>query len=398
MKFSRLWPSVPWVFEDSTSPLSAFLPHLNSRLIPTHGSGDRHAFTNVEDRAVLSLYGIASGRGHFQPHDHAVRQLQKAWPGIFKWMVHLFNKWLGFSVSETPRVVGDMSANIVSATLRAFSEVPSLNQLVTTTPGCIELATQIFIKTPSNGSFFSVSMAGLMGLLSKTTLSPRTFFERMISVDGCNASTITDLVMSRIHIATLRDDLNDSNLVDLLDILNCLSSIPLISLALLERKAVSEVSLVAYRLSCLVGSGHGVEYVHPTLLCLSYLAENLESGDGVTSICQSIKHGLLAAWAVCSGAFNDKPLPGNIRGGPIIKIVSDIIPRYLTYRSVIEQTLEFFQKWNFRVKGGRLQIPWDRFVELFKERHTLMLGIPLIKSGCSNPVCVFPPLVIRHVF
>lgn len=396
LDFMPLWSSVPWIFEDSLSPLSAFLPHLDTRLIRGGGSRDRQAFTDAEHRAVLSLAGISYGRGHLQSHDHIVRQLQKAWPGIFKWMVHLFSKWLGVAVSEIPWPGGMTADAVVSGTLRAFSEVLSLNQLLTSTPGCIELATQIFINTPSNGSLFSVSMTGFKGLLSKTTLSSQTFFQRMISVDGCNTSTITNLVMSRIHIATQEDGLNDRHqVVALLNMLHDLSSIPAMSAAFLEANAVSQVTLVAYSLSCLVQ--HDRNYVRPTLLCLSYLAKNLESGDGVTPIRQSIKHGLLAAWAICSD-YLDGPLPDNVRGGSIVKIINDIIPRYLTYRSIIQQTYNFFEKCPVHMEEGYLKAPWDRFMELFEERYTLMLQVPLRKIGCDNAVCVFLYLVIQQVF
>jgi hypothetical protein len=391
-----LWFLVPGILEAQKSPLSAFLPHLRAGLIPKGRPREGQITTGTDfEIRFISLMGISYCRRELQDNEHLVGQLRTAWPGIFQWMVYL-SACLPLESNQLP--FHRTMADTISAVFYAYSDIRPLNQLVVSTPGSVELATRIWIDTPFDGDFSTIipyyrSMAGFMGLLSAGDL-PRTFAQRIVGIKGYNASMIAEMVMTRISLAAGQDKVDDRYLTPLVNMLHHCSSMPTISEALLNHKSVATITKVARRLSHLSlskDSDHAQSLVIPGFVCLAYLADNLEGGDGITPICQSIENGLLSTWNICSNHLH-LPLPEHVKATSIIKIISDIIPRYLTYRSTIEAADKFLREQyipSASLQNSPMKGPWERFMQLFVIQKAWMLQSPLVKKGCSNTVCLY---------
>lgn len=358
---------------------------------------NEHNYDDRHDKATTSLLWLSTQTIEFI--GGVARTLEAAWPSIFRWMVYLYDTNFQSSLTNFSDEHIQFCISIsISGALDALSKQPYLSHLVASTPGSIELVTRLWFDTAfdkfnialGTHSFYG-TMAGLGGLLDAGQLWPHALSKRVLNTPGSSASGVAEVLLSRISNIALLDEIDRHYLTVLLNSLCQFSLIPSIAAAFLEAKSMSTITTLTCGLSW--NSFMDPDLAHPALLCLNYISKNLETGDGVTPLCQSIKAGLLTALCMSSSEL-DKPLPDNVDPQAITNIISNIIPRYLTYRTIIQTIDDVIRESRppipqFRISDSSLKASWQQFLELFMERRLMMAHASLVKTGCDNAVSGF---------
>lgn len=324
----------------------------------------------------------------------------KEWPNIFKWS-ELF-----FATRVRPSNVHPQSRrlalDVITATWYALCRDEEVRAIMAPTPGCIEMATSMWLLEDGVGVPSSIAVptasAAFERLLRKTD---KSLLNRVVRDQG--AKKISDTAIARYKDKISKPKMTPPRGAVFSDVLNQLSRSPehVLRHNLLVRGVVQwEVKgalAACQQLERFRDPGH----IDTAVASLGYLGNCLESSDGFTWVTQAIRAGLLNAFVECSpyldmvGDPDDRDL--------IVLVIRDILPRYLVYRSVLQAVDKALAVVDVPAKRQKvLNSPvakvWESFFNLAKERTKVCVYATAAKDYgkvCDNLKVSSVPIYIH---
>ncbi len=134
------------------------------------------------------------------------------------------------------------------------------------------------------------------------------------------------------------------------------------------------VSGALVKLSVLVNTSRDPGFLDPMVSAFGYLRNCLESTDGFTWINQAIGAGFLQAFCDCSTRFAELEAEDYRM---LEQLISEVLPPYLVYRSVIEAANSALAKiergvQKQRVESSKAKVHWRKFAQLAHERMMIV--------------------------
>ncbi|RDB20860.1 hypothetical protein Hypma_011970 [Hypsizygus marmoreus] len=390
--FACSWFYIPDIF--SMSPLDAFTPHF---MVPP--TSDDELLMNV----AHALVGLTYAKDFLGTHEELVKPLADAWPGLFKWLVFLHDLILATSppskVLYGDELFRSMILTSVCGPMYCFCHHTRLSELVLSTPGSVELAARLWLHDefdPPRPSVTSQHVGGtaVLATFFEISRSPRALVQRIVKMKDFDRVKLATLALHRASSAATvwyNEEGGGNVVTNLLETINHLTSVPELLHTFLNAHSVLIITLtLRYLCNRQLESGDE-ELGHPTLLCLGYIAKHLDSGNGIAPVCEAVKSGLLWAFGECSQYF-DQPMPSGVSAPQILKIVTQILPRYLTSRLVVQTVDDSMKEMPIspKILDTTLKEAWNRFLELLSERKDLMEKSQLHGVGCANDLCTMP--------
>ncbi|KAI0319607.1 hypothetical protein OF83DRAFT_1054763 [Amylostereum chailletii] len=310
-----------------------FCSHLDASKTPDPrlSAAPHSPATIATDRAFSSLLGIGNfGSVLSMRGRQLLAPIEKAWPGIFRWMV-FFD-----TLHRNPRLASkeqrENSQEIIAYALYTITIDDRIQAMVTATPGLVPLATKFWLdenmQRESTMLPVPVGSAALHHVLF--TANDDTLNEVVRSAGG-KYGTVAQLGIARLKHELKRPIPRGPHVHAYTDVLVTFTrgqDHPL-RRAILKAGGMVVVTQALLKLSTQPLDKDVFEGV---ISCFGFISNLIEAGEGTTYVRQAIQNGLLEAFVNISPSFN---LLDPEAHGFTLKLVSNVIPRYLVYRSII---------------------------------------------------------------
>lgn len=323
--------------------LDVFLQHLDEAKAPMTPSLQ---MTPAIDRALMALTGILKSSSYFEQYKEVLTpKLLKAWPGVFKWSVFFAATR---DLPAAPPKLRRSSSDLISGTWFSFVRADRVKIRMAETAGSIEIITKLWLEEDSHIMPPSVidipsASAVLDSLLRnedyEENKGSREKPDRFLKAAGGSAKNVARLMMSRMKtvMSGPRQQAHENRTAIYLDLIGHMSMLrthPLrhafLSAGIIE--TCVKAALAATKQLNGAGSPDGGDLFGPLVASLGYLVNCIESTDGFSWIIQAVKAGLLIAFADASPHFDSID---EEEQGWLLKIITDLLPRYTVYRSVV---------------------------------------------------------------
>lgn len=322
--------------------LDVFIQHLNGEKAPTVPSTQ---LTPDINRALMSLTGILQSTPNIQQNESQLTsKLLKAWPGIFKWSVFFAaTRDLPNATPQSRRT----SSDLISGSWFALTRSTPVKVQMVGTIGSIEIMTKLWFEEDAPGQPPSMidipSSSAVLDQLLRNDLKSEDPYDdkprRFLNAAGGNAKNVAKLMMTRMKkvMTGPRTSAHENRITIYLDLIGHMSmtkSSPLrhafLSLDIIP--TCTKVALATAKQLNNGGSPDGGYLIGPLVASLGYLVNCIESTDGFSWVVQAIKAGLLIAITDLSPHWRSID-PEEQEW--LLKLLNDIIPRYMVYRSVV---------------------------------------------------------------
>lgn len=347
--------------------LELFFEHLDERKVPPTTSSLSNAQTALGNLALHAILGVSK-----VTNDHIERYedlIVKGCPGQSDVLfnphsslipqIHRHVQVVLFPVQRTRKTSNSLSTDqtythgrkpdsslhliydcyitlalqvICSGLFGLSQESDRMREAIVSTPGSIELATQLWLledSIPFPSSGIRINSCALMALLKNS--EPQTL-DRTLQAAGGDAKLVAKLALNRMHKECQQTVIGDPAAI-CGDLLNQLSRHHLhpISNALLVENSITEVTKALLTTAKQLNAGQflPINFMGSAFI---YLCNCIEYTDGFSWVSQSIQAGLLLAFVECSPHYS-KIEPEDCEA--IFSIIKDILPKYLVYRSVL---------------------------------------------------------------
>ncbi|KAJ7140415.1 hypothetical protein C8R46DRAFT_1320349 [Mycena filopes] len=337
---AMVWAGVPGIME--LGVVDMFLSHLSEGKAPISA----RQWQLDAEFAHLSLVGLCGMHPFIDDPRYGVqsRAVVRAWPGIFKWCNYMY--CVRGAQSDAKRTV------IVQAIAKLWYTLSRFNLFVKAmlaTSGCVELATKLWVDEDlSAGSelstVFSPIQTPTLEILVKCAvlLKQGGIHNRIISAAGHDSEFVVRLLLDRVKKATGEFDpnLGALGLSYRIDLITTLYSPPFRTFFAADVIPVVVSAFVA--LSQSIAQNPSPNAVSMMASCFNFFGVYLE-GDDYPVLTQTVKAGFLGAYLDCSPTF--RLMPSDVQE-LADKIVADVLPAYLVYRSFIEAVKIAMQQLN----------------------------------------------------
>lgn len=351
--------------------LDVFLVHLQENRVP-NSMNDR--FTPPPNLALSSMLGI-SKMGEILPEDGpAVRRLADAWAGIYKWSVYIFSSRIeSLDRMERRRRV---AIDVLSAFWYCICFRDVIRAQMVGTTATVEIATRLWLEEDDGPPKRINSPVGtcLLGCLLREAKAEQ--LDRVLKMTNGKATEVAKLSIARLQRSLKGPNYEPSAVSMYLDLINAFSrqrDHPLRH-ALLSANVIWVVSGALVKLSVLVNTSRDPGFLDPMVSAFGYLRNCLESTDGFTWINQAIGAGFLQAFCDCSTRFAELEAEDYRM---LEQLISEVLPPYLVYRSVIEAANSALAKiergvQKQRVESSKAKVHWRKFAQLAHERMMIV--------------------------
>lgn len=265
----------------------------------------------------------------------AVPSLLVGWPGIYAWSSFFF-----FSRIQNSKLPKQRRAtlDIISATWFALSRDDVICLKMARTPGCLEIATKLWfsednIPGDTEGTMFNfpTCTASLFALLEGVN---KDILDRVVKAAGGKPELVSQLALSKLRSGVKNPKFDFLRMHFILNLCIRLSRIndhPLQNL-FVEGGIITLATKALVRSAAEYDTTLDHSILDVIIPAFGLLWNLLETGDGVRSIIQALRAGLLTAWVDLSRHINRlEPEDRDM----VIKLVKTMLPRYLVYRSVV---------------------------------------------------------------
>ncbi|KZP20988.1 hypothetical protein FIBSPDRAFT_741512 [Athelia psychrophila] len=374
--------------------LEIFYRNLNASRVPDSEASESLA----SSLAFTSLLGLTNlGKlGNDKAGRQAAERLLKSWPGIFKWAFYFFTVRVK-STAQTPQIRRS-GMDILSGMLYSICGEEAVRLAVLDTPGALEMATFIWFfedSVPAPSMIDSPICTMVLDCLLR--MGDVGNLNRVVAASGGNADGMAKLVMKRIKSEMRKPAIDIMHATPSIDPLGKFSQ-PVqhpLRYAFVAQGAVGTVTHLL--LACIAQRATSQTTGHPQEIagCFAYIRNAMQSDctDGFTWVSEAVKAGLLLAFVNASPHYSTLPTQHQEF---ILVIIELIVPRYLVYRTVINNVhaaLAIAQASPYiaSVFRGPAKDAWEAFVRLAEdrkafERHSMPLQVLLIV--CDNAKCL----------
>ncbi|KAI0049148.1 hypothetical protein FA95DRAFT_1538803 [Auriscalpium vulgare] len=281
------------------------------------------------ERAFSSLLGLGNFGRLLTPYATSLlAPIKKSWPGIFKWMVFFHE------VYSNPNAQGPKNAmEIIAYALYSITHEDAFQDRVTNTPGAIALAASLWMKEDARSETPLLPIPVASSMLHHILFcATDANLDEFVKSAGGKTSTIADLCLSRLRSTIAKPLVSGLQVRSYVDVMVALSRGRKHALrrAILHKGGIGVVTKALLKLSVLSLSDEDVR--DAVIACFGFISNLIESGDGIHWVRQAVQEGLLLAFVNISPSF--KSLDTEARSFTLA-LVSNVLPRYLVYRSVI---------------------------------------------------------------
>lgn len=369
--------------------LDLFFSQLDGSKTPP-GRGRAMLETPDTRRAIQAFFALTKLVNFMPESDAFDQQIIPAWPGVYKWSTYLFTGRI-----QNPHASPEgrqLILDVVTGAWYSLSRSRIARRVMRSTPGSVELATRMWVFE-GQGDAYSIIDGPSPSAVLLNLMRDDVKFEALSRILSAMGGQVDNLV--KFHTPRLRSALSERPLQGVrmgvyLDLIRYFStgSTPLRN-AFLAAKSITLCTKAACEASKLLNAD-GPQQVSLNLMVTSfaYLRDSLEATDGFSWVIQSVKAGLLKAFADCSPYLHE--LEPEDREA-ILDIFKIILPKYLTYRSVIlavDSALGKLTKSSRdRVERSSASEIWARFRGLAHYRSLMAEQAKLSKkyaSRCAN--------------
>ena len=388
-----------------------FYHHLDPRKIP-HPTRPAPNTLHILKLASTALKGISAcvDAQHKSENGALVADIESHWPGkIWKWtqflLVHCFSEPMLNTIDAKFRF------NVYFITmglLSALAEETGLRDTVGCTPGLIAIVTKLWIAEAKKGCEMMCFRASMV--LERFVSAPKPgWLNQIIAVAENDPIVLAKTILERIRANLLEPGVRPTNYAAIFkDFLVAIgfsqAETPAVCHALRSQHSIPTLTKA---MLCLT-SDRDAEVHHLTrmpdsfigqclMFCVIYLDMSfVDSEDGRTWIIQAIDAQLITALLKSTRFFEHDDVLQQICS----RILGDVIPQYLAYRSVLRATSRALK--NIRRLGLEGRIPqsgsfrdsWTTFNELASER----LGIKAhYDKDPSHAICGNPQVSVPEI-
>ncbi|KAJ7135142.1 hypothetical protein C8R46DRAFT_1362262 [Mycena filopes] len=396
---AMVWAGVPGIME--LGVVDMFLSHLSEGKAPISA----RQWQLDAEFAHLSLVGLCGMHPFIDDPRYGVqsRAVVRAWPGIFKWCNYMY--CVRGAQSDAKRTV------IVQAIAKLWYTLSRFNLFVKAmlaTSGCVELATKLWVDEDlSAGSelstVFSPIQTPTLEILVKCAvlLKQGGIHNRIISAAGHDSEFVVRLLLDRVKKATGEFDpnLGALGLSYRIDLITTLYSPPFRTFFAADVIPVVVSAFVA--LSQTIAQNPTPNAVLMMASCFNFFGVYLE-GDDYPVLVHAVKAGFLGAYLDCSPAFHLMPSDAQELAD---KIVAEVLPQYLVYRSFIEAVETAMQQLNTPhyealISQPRVAKGWKVFMGVLARReppleHQRKLDADGVPAQCEYTECRKAETIVR---
>jgi hypothetical protein len=363
------------------------LAHLDTAIIPRQATSRNLKVTVLASISLMCLFTM-----NRHPGDAMRRSLLEAWPAIWRWVEFVGEHF--YLDRQSPLYMGDTigyevcATNIILLDKMRDIGVPHLAR----TPGVPSMAIKLWLRTVENGESqnnLHTQAAPFLVEFIHDQAPPHVIKEtEEILRPQAQKVAASALEHLRAHLVgpQPRYGLFISDLGFIVAIHRILhSDADWWNNALLSHHSTRVLTSSLVDLTSKPFSHTTTTDIRACLsLCYSYLGSNLNSTDGFTWVTQTLNAQLLPAMLNSGRWMLDSP------DCPRLKILTDILPGYLIYHSVlraVERSMEKIKAQNLTSlsDGTVFWKAWSRFIALAEER--LILKLEFDKCDLQNVAC-----------
>lgn len=348
------------------------------------------ALANLAIHACMGLGNLLGSQLAPQQERAIVKVVKEAWPGIVPWIVFFY------TLNTNPRFqTPDKRWNTLEFVLYMIYSIckdDATQLLVSETDGMVPMIAKLWkdeemdkFKTQLPIPAAAASLHHVLYGVGKDHLH-----EVIEHAGDGKVNAVADKALTNLRTATKKGKAAHMHVhVDVLIAMTIVNSSPL-QHAILKRKAMESVSDALLKLSKMHPSEMGVP--EGIIACFGFIRNMIEQDSGASYVRQAIEHGLLEAFVNVSPfvAMVDPEAQELVR-----RLIEDVIPRYLVYRSVIIAVKGAMDKIDAvpenkgRIQGSVMRKGWGKTKDLAERR--IFVQTKAEESGtqkfCDNVCC-----------
>ena len=355
--------------------VAMFCSHLDHNKCPSAKRLATHDSPAADSakRALLSLQALGNFAPFFSDEDEDRKLLdpvEKTWPGIYRWMDL-------FYTLQSQRPENDVQRQgafeMISYAMYSIASSIGLKQAVQATPGAIRLATILWQREDEGSAARKLAIPmGSAALHRVLSGASKELLDEVVESSGTDADRLATLALTRLNSAVKGSQVLEPDVVhSYIDVIISLTrkDHPLRD-ALLKKGTIGLVTRAFVRLSR--ASLVVMSVRDAVMACIGCTSNLIEFTDGVTWVQQALHEGLLLALVNISPSF--RLLDGNVCT-LVLAMLSDRLPRYFVYRSVIVAASAALTKLDTqhlaKIARSPLKEPWLKLKHLTEERMSI---------------------------
>lgn len=312
--------------------LDLFLSYLKEEDVPASATPTT-AFCDAANIALGGFFGLTKIASAYD-EPRSVKRVMDAWGGIFKWGRFIFTTRVeGLERDDTRRRT---AIEILSMSWYTLCAPDPMREIMISAPMVVEMSTRMCLSEDDAPNSNLRVPAGTSFLAKLLSSARKEHLDRVLNTVGGLADVIAKVLIARVQSVVKARPVNRFALMMHLDLINLLSRIvghPL-RYALLGANAIwvvtNALTVIAIQLNA---DPVNLAFRNAMVSAIGYLVNCLDSTDGFTWVSQSIGAGLLSAYVDCSPHFS---MLDTYDRHMVLRIVSDILPRYTVYRTVLQ--------------------------------------------------------------
>ena len=277
----------------------------------------------------------------------------------------------------------------------------TVRDIIVSTPGSVELATQLWLFEDAVPIPSSVEVpVGTAALDALLRMAEHPTLDRALKTAGGKPDQVAKLALGRLCTEGREAEISGIRMSVYTDILCQFSRSARHTLrhAILIAGAISTVTKTLGIVTSQINSTGNPTLLDAIVALFGYLRNCLESSDGFTWISQSVQAGLLTAFVECSPYFSKLEDPEDRE--MILSIIKLVLPRYLVYRSIIRTVSTALESVYKNPRIGRVSKTvakdvWRDFVRLAKERMLVEAHAGALKATMCDNANVSVPYIWR---
>ncbi|THH14103.1 hypothetical protein EW146_g6189, partial [Bondarzewia mesenterica] len=359
--------------------VSLFCSHLEYQKAPdpTRPAAPRSPAVYAAERGLLSLQALGNFGPFFAtaaPSSPLLTPILRGWPGIFRWMTIFYTLHSGKPHDEAQR---RNVFEMISYALYSITNPDHIQRVVSSTPGLLRLATILWLRddegSPSNRRLPIPAAAAAFHHVIFDASSVK--FDEVLEHSEKTSDALAHFALRRLHATLKRTPLVPDHVHTHVDVLVSLSRVATHPLraSILQKGGIG---LVTRAFLLLFQHSTDPSTRDALISSTGFLRNLLECTSGIPWVLQSVHEGLLTAFARASSPALSSFDPD--AHNYTLELVSDVIPRYLVYRSVIVAIYTALNKLRAnnpelmsRVKRSSAKQAWANLERLAAERMAI---------------------------
>ncbi|VDB98123.1 unnamed protein product [Peniophora sp. CBMAI 1063] len=374
--------------------LQIFCHHLDSERVPVYHTGAGNGA--LEDLASSALLGIGNlgAQVVLDTIPGYIPILVEAWPGIYRWMRYFDtrNRDANSPISAMKRAIGQ---EVIALALYALTSEDEIRHLALATNGLVELIAKLWLdedRTRITAAEGSLGLRGASCALHTTLFTADAQqLDELVKIAGGDYSVVADLAVDRLR-NTLElkppPPLFADHVFVYIDTLVTLTRCPCrLQQTILDCGAIVYVTRALNRLASLLSDGSAFR---ATMSCFGFICNVIEEVEEAANVRRAVRNGMLEAFVNFMPRMADLGRQNQLF---LKRLIGDIIPRYLVYRSVIVLVIPAMEKIDAnpvyvkQIRASPFRDAWLKTKQLAKERWQVKDTSDVLKneqSSCDN--------------